>query len=93
LIGSEEPPVIDLDDDPLGEFGGASAMFEEIEVGTLADLDASGFGLGSSCPQAPVLPSFRGTQISIPAVWCDLGWLSGLTIALALIVAVRILGS
>lgn len=93
LTGSEPPPDVDIESDPLAPYGGEESFFETIGeddgVGPNG-LDYSGFLGGTSCPAAPILPEFRGAALVIPPVWCDLGFVYYITLAIATFIAFRI---
>lgn len=88
LWGTEAPPSIDLGSDPLAEYGGADAFYDEQETPVF---DSGGFGWSSSCPVMEPLQILEAT-ITIPPVWCELGWVRAFTIAMAMLIAIRILG-
>jgi len=89
LLGTEDPDALDLDSDPLAEYGGADAMFtDDGEIGP-GSLDAGGWLSGGSCPSiAPI--QVLGTSVSIPSVWCELSWLGSLLVSIAYLIALRI---
>lgn len=91
LEESEDAPTINLDGDPLEEYGGADAFFETVEDEGPGGLNQSGFGLGGSCPAAPPPVQVLGASVSIPAVWCSLGFLYYITIGIAFFIAARVI--
>lgn len=93
LTGSDAPPEVDLEEDPLQQYGGAESFFETVggdDGNGPNGLDYSGFLSGGSCPAAPMLPAFRGQSLVIPPVWCDLGWVYYIILGIATFIAARI---
>jgi len=88
LLGTDDPPGIDLSDDPLQQYGGADGLFEDEDIGP-GDLDESGFLGGGGCPTMQSI-NVLGKTIEFTPVWCELSWLGGLLVALAYFMAARI---
>jgi len=88
LVGTENAPDIDLDSDPLAQYGGPDAMFET-DSANPGDLDASGWLGGGSCPTMASI-NVLGKVVAFEPVWCELYWLGTLLVALAYLIAVRI---
>lgn len=80
------------DDNPWGEGDGSTPSFNVQNVDSQL-LDTSGFMGGGSCPTwGPI--EILGVSYPLPQVHCDiLEWIGFLVVAVALVVAARILGS
>ena len=90
LRGTDDPPFVDLSSDPLGEYGGADALFDSSgEVFGVGDGDESGLGWGSSCPQVDPI-QVLGSSIQIPSVWCETAFFSVFVMLVAYVIAIRI---
>lgn len=90
LESTASAPTVDIESPFTSEYtGGRDAFFSDSDEMGAGDLDYSGFG-GGSCPAAPAL-SFRGTDITMPEIWCDYGWLGDLTLLVAVFIAGRII--
>ena len=93
LCSEEQAPAIDINSDPLAEYGGADAFFREGDPGSSGpgNLDEGGFGLGAcACPRIDPI-TFRGQTFEIPAPWCDTEWFSWLVMAAAYLIAAKII--
>lgn len=88
LESSAQAPEVDLAADPLAEIGGADELFTDDEVGP-DQLDDGGFLGGGSCPSIGDF-QVKGYSIPVPQAWCQLQFLGAILVAIAYLIAVRI---
>lgn len=89
LLGDGTAPGVDLDSDPLAQYGGEEALFTDDEAIGPGSLNSSGWIGGGSCPTIPPI-QVLSMSLTIPSVWCELSWLGSLLVSIAYLVALRI---